>query len=190
MGETLDYERGKLCVGRMVRVIGNRSRKHGIGAMLKEAGTFYATVRPFGHKKDERVEWKFIQDWPSMNKGPAPLPPKLPKEPPPRPMPVIRRVPEMTALEHKELKAMALTPVSIPASVLALRSAVSDADATLDLGDLGSKIKAATADLEAARSMMKDAQAEVTARENRLRELRVLAKRALDQIDGAIGGTP
>lgn len=193
MGDVLDYERGKLGIGRFVRVVGHRNG-HATVAKLTGAEKWKGVVRLAGHGHDERIDWRYIQDWPSKNGGTWPEPTK--------PMPVIRRVPELTALEHKELKAMQTPkPVTVPApnsaDVAALRVAV-DAAGMLDLGELGARIKSAVADVEAARILLRNAETEAVrtvqaAREEMDRQvgslgaLRQQALKALAMIDAAAG---
>ena len=200
MGDVLDYERGRLGIGRFVRVIGHRSGSHATGAKLTGAERWRGVVRLFGHGHDERIDWKFIQDWPSKNGGPWP-------EPPPAPMPVIRRVPEPTALEARELKAQpmhrhqiapATSPVIDAAAAASIKAALAESE-VMDLGDLGARIRQATTDLEAASGILRDMQAEharqvaaaedeIRAKQDTLREVRDQAKRALEMADAALGG--
>jgi hypothetical protein len=185
MGDVLDYERGKLGIRRKVRLLGYRNG-HAHGAILVEAEKWHAVVKPFGHQKTERVEWKHVQDWPSMNGGPWPEVP----EPPPKPMPVIRRMPELTALEHKDLKAMQTpkpTTVPVPSAVAALRGAVDSADLS-DLGGLAERIETARKNLAAARLLRSEAEAEEAAAVKVFDDLRATAKKALAMIDAAAGG--
>ncbi len=186
MGDVLDYERGKLGIRRKVRLLGYRNG-HAHGAILVEAEKWHAVVKPFGHQKTERVEWKHVQDWPSMNGGPWPEVP----EPPPKPMPVIRRMPELTALEHKDLKAMTpaptIAPKPAPASLAALRDAVQAADLS-DMGTLGERLQTAQRNLQAARKMVEEAKVEEAASVKVFADLRAQAKRALEMIDQAAGG--
>lgn len=60
MGDVLDYERGKLCIGRKVkhnRPDGRGSGNGGCVATLKAAFPRYAKVRPASHGRDEMVPW-------------------------------------------------------------------------------------------------------------------------------------
>lgn len=200
MGDTLDYERGRLGIGRKVRIFGGQKNGHAVGAVLKGANKHRAVVRPFGHKIDEEVPWEHIQDWPSQNGGPWP-------EPPPPPMPVIKRVPEPTALEARELKAQPMhrvqmqptvSPVIDAAAAASLKAAIAESE-VVDLGDLGSRLRKATSDLEAARGILRDMQAEharhvaeaekeIQAKQKALIEIRDQAKRAWEMAESAIGG--
>lgn len=188
MGDVLDYERGKLCIGRKIKLVGNRG-KHGWNVgVLKAAFPKQAQVRPAGHGRDEMVPWSEVIDWPSGNGSPAPHP-----KTPPKPMPVIRRMPELTALEHKDLKAMTPAPTIVPvpkpapASLAALRDAVQAADLS-DMGTLGERLQTAQRNLQAARKMVEEAKAEEAAAVKVFADLRAQAKRALEMIDQAAGG--
>lgn len=185
MGDFLDYERGKLCIGRKIKLVGNRG-KHGWNVgVLKAAFPKQAQVRPAGHGRDEMVPWSEVIDWPSGNGSPAPHP-----ERPPKPLPVIRRMPELTALEHKELKAMQTpkpTTVPVPSAVAALRGAVDSADLS-DLGGLAERIETARKNLAAARQLRAEAEAEEAAAVKVFDDLRATAKKALAMIDAAAGG--
>lgn len=190
MGDVLDYERGKLCIGRRVKVRtenGKGNGSNGAPGVLKAASPKAAQVRFPNHGHDTFVPWERVYDWIGGNGGPAPKPEK-----PPKPMPVIRRMPELTALEHKELKAMTpaptIAPKPAPASVADLRDAVNDADLP-DLGELRERLQAAQRDLAAARKMVEDAKAEEAAAVKVFADLRAQAKRALEMIDqaGAVG---
>jgi len=196
MGDVLDYERGKLCIGRRVKIrdgTGFPGKGGGLPATLKGAGPKVAQVRFDGHKNDEFVPWHTVVDWVSANNGPAP-----------KPMPVIRRVPESTALEARELKAQpmhrhqiapATSPVIDAAAAANLKAAIAESE-VMDLGDLGARIRKATTDLEAARGILRDMQAEharqvaaaeeeIKAKQDALREVRDQAKRALEMADRA-----
>jgi len=203
MGDTLDYERGKLCIGRRVRVwmeTGRGNGKNGTPALLKGASPKAAQVRFAGHGYDTFVAWDRVRDWVAGNNGPAP-------EPPPPPMPVIKRVPEPTALEARELKAQPMhrvqmqptvSPVIDAAAAASLKAAIAESE-VVDLGDLGSRLRKATSDLEAARGILRDMQAEharhvaeaekeIQAKQKALIEIRDQAKRAWEMAESAIGG--
>lgn len=77
MGEVLDYERGKLCIGRLVKC--NAKSGHGPGnggcvGVLKGATRAAAIVQPKGHKRTENIPWNEVEDWVAGNNGPAPKP--------------------------------------------------------------------------------------------------------------------
>lgn len=198
MGDILDFERGKLCIGRKVKLTGKR--KDGRGwhvATLKAAFPRYAKVRPAGHGHDELVPWSDVEDWVAGNDGPAPKPARVkptPTFPIPKPMPVIRRMPELTALEHKELKAMTQPnpttikpPTPSPAAVAALKTAMGAADMT-DLGNIAERVETARRNLVAARKMVEEAKAEEAAAVKVFDELRAQARRLLDLVESAATG--
>ena len=73
MGQTLTYELGKANIGRIVRVMPggrNTAGPHANVAKLLGARRGVAVVLPKGHGHTELVEWRFIKDYTSGNKGP------------------------------------------------------------------------------------------------------------------------
>lgn len=217
MGDVLDYERGKLSIGRRVKIrdgSGFAGKGGGLPATLKGASPKVAQIRYDGHHNDTFVPWAHVIDWVGPNGGPAPKPAPKPTTAPAAPilppMPVIKRVPEPTALEARDLKAQPMhrhqivppTPAGSPvldaAAVANLKAAIAESE-VMDLGDLGSRIRKATMDLEAARGILRDmraeharqvaeAEEEIQAKQNALREVRDQARRAAELADKALGG--
>jgi len=181
MGDVLDYERGKLCIGRMVRVLKYDGGQHAQTGKLVEAQRKHAVIRFFGHTRNSEIEWRHVHDWPTRNGGPAPMPSPSPA-PPPRP-PTVRIQPP-NAEEHAQMNNHVIQQTAAKAANL-LRSSLTDSD-MLDLNDLPAKIKAGVADVEAARAQVKEAQAVLAEREKSLRDLREAARNALARIDAAL----
>lgn len=189
MGDVLDYERGKLCIGRWVDVKydgGHGGSKNFRPAILKQALPKVAGVRFRNHGCDEYVPWALIRDNISTNGGPAPTPP--PKLELGSARPAVPRahiiVHELTAEERTEMNNAVNQQNAAKAANL-LRSSLTDSD-MLDLNDLPAKIKAGVADVEAARAQVKEAQAVLSEREKSLRDLREAARNALARIDAAL----
>lgn len=75
MGQELNYEIGRLNIGRRVKVYGHANKQHGMSAKLVEATEKYAVCLLDNHGKTERYDWANVRDWTSHNTAPLELPP-------------------------------------------------------------------------------------------------------------------
>lgn len=148
MGARLNYEIGQANIGRWVRLLGDKNG-HARSARLVGAEPRGGVCEIGNHGRPEVVAWDHIQDWLSKNGAPLKMPPEAPAD--------IRI--------RENGKAQPMHPVKHEVPMPAL-----------NMGDLGSKIREAVADVASAKAMLEEA-------EGRLRGLREQAVQQLNLID-------
>ena len=188
MGQQLDYEIGKLNVGRYIKAMVQDGHQHGVLGRLIEAKPDWAIVRLVNRTYNDKVPWKNVTDVTSRNTAPLILPePPAPQAPTPmKTNQAIKILPETATEKQADAKTSAKAQIEAALGEIGV----------LELGDAGNRIAACVADVRAAEAALKETKAAAQAlieeseavvrnKKKRLAELRDAAQTLLAMIDKA-----
>lgn len=154
------YERGLMCVGRRVRVHGDWASGHARTGTLLRATKKGGVVKIDGRAQEEFARWENIHYWISGNNGVLPEPSSMwmPSQAvEAKPTKTGHAVPELTAMENRDMKAMDEAAAK-STEAEKLRKIAKEAE-VVSLGDVGARLRMAMEEIEQAERDVKDARA-------------------------------